>query len=150
MFPAVPGGETPGGSHVWPTPFGGTPCIVRHPVRKLLRRPLVGAFWWAAWWAWHNRPTVKQWYEFVRGAVRDRRPVGDVVREARVRVAFAMEPDLRRSGEVEVANVDGGVVSLRGVNGGSATRRAELVAARVPGVRRVTVHDKVDHVAATA
>jgi hypothetical protein len=108
----------------------------------------MAAGWWALWWGWQNRPTVAQWFAFLRRSVAERRPVAVVMREGRVRLAFAMEPDLRRSGEVVVDSVADGVVSLRGVEGGADTRRAELVAARVPGVRRVAVADKVVHVAA--
>lgn len=78
--------------------------------------------------------------------MRDRRPVPDVIKEIRVRGAFAVNPVLRGSSEVQVSSVEGGVVHLVGVPGGSDTDRAALVAARVPGVSNVEVHDKVTFV----
>jgi osmotically-inducible protein OsmY len=75
--------------------------------------------------------------------VRERRPVPDVIKEIRVRGAFAVNPALRGSSEVQVSSVSNGVVHLVGVPGGSDTSRAALVAARVPGVASVEVHDKV-------
>lgn len=91
-----------------------------------------------------------QWGRFGRDALRTHRPWRDVVHEGRVRAAFAARPDLRRSSEVEIASVVGGVVHLHGVPGGADTDRAALAAARVRGVSGVEVHDKVGVVDATS
>ena len=112
-------------------------------VVKMARRPAVAAAWWGAWWAWRNRPTMAQWGRFGRDALRNRRPLRDVVDEGRVRVAFASRADLRRSSEVEIGSVVDGVVHLHGVPGGADTDRAALAAARIRGVSGVEVHDKI-------
>ena len=112
-------------------------------VVKVAKRPAAAAAWWGAWWAWRNRPIVQQWTRFARDAVRERRAVPDVLKEARVRGVFAMNPALRHSAEVHVSSVSHGVVHLVGLPGGVDTNRAATLAARVPGVASVEVHDKV-------
>ena len=114
------------------------------------RRPAAVVAWWGTWWAVRNRSTVAQWARFGAGAARARRPWHDVVAETRVRAAFTARADLRRSAEVEVVSVAGGVAHLRGVPGGADTDRAALAAARVRGVTSVEVQDKVGIVDGTS
>jgi osmotically-inducible protein OsmY len=110
---------------------------------KIARTPMTAAAWWAALWAWRNRPTVSQWTHFGWQAVRTRRSPRDVALEVRVRAALARDPLIRRSSEVQVESVRSHVVHLVGVPGGEDTEQAALAAARVRGVTAVDLHDKV-------
>ena len=110
---------------------------------KMARTPMTAAAWWAALWAWRNRPWVSQWAHFGWQAIRTRRSPRDVALEVRVRGALARDPAIRRSSEVQVDSVRNHVVHLVGVPGGEDTERAALAVARVRGVTAVDLHDKV-------
>jgi osmotically-inducible protein OsmY len=110
---------------------------------KMARPPMTAAAWWAALWAWRNRPTVAQWARVGRNAIRTRRAPRDLAMELRVRAALARDPNLRRSAEVQVDSVVNNVVHLVGVPGSNDTEQAALVAARVRGIAAVELHDKI-------
>lgn len=63
---------------------------------------------------WNNRRDVQRWARFVQRAVqeRDRRPMSDVMTEARVRAAVSRDPLLRRDDALEDLRVDDGVVTM--------------------------------------
>lgn len=63
---------------------------------------------------WSNRRDVKRWANFARRAVqeRDRRPVSDLVTEAKVRAAVSRDPLLRRDEALDDLRVENGVVTM--------------------------------------
>jgi hypothetical protein len=63
---------------------------------------------------WTNRRDVKRWLDFGRRAVqeRDRRPMADLITEAKVRAAVTRDPLLRRDAALEDLRVDDGVVTM--------------------------------------
>jgi hypothetical protein len=133
-------GEPPS---VCASPERGTIASVMRRLAKMARPPMTAAAWWAALWAWRNRPSVAQWARFGANAVRTRRSLRDVALELRVRAALARDPALRRSSEVQVDAVIGHVAHLVGVPGGADTERAATAVARVRGINAVELYDKV-------
>ena len=63
---------------------------------------------------WTNRRDVKRWANFVKRAVtgRDRRPLADLLTEAKVRATITSDPSLRRDAAIDDLRVDNGVVTL--------------------------------------
>lgn len=63
---------------------------------------------------WSNRRDVKRWVDFGYRSIqeRDRRPMADLVTEAKVRVAVTRDPLLRRDDALEDLRVADGVVTM--------------------------------------
>jgi hypothetical protein len=74
----------------------------------------------AALGAWTNRRDIARWYRFARRAIdeRQRRPLGDLLTEARVRATISTDPVLRRDKALDDVSVDDGVVTLHTTSGG--------------------------------
>lgn len=90
---------------------------------------------------WSNRRDVKRWVDFGRRAVqeRDRRPMADLVTEAKVRAAVSRDPLLRRDASLEDLRVDDGVVTMLTNTAGWPDPRDQIVKLKqVKGITDVT------------
>jgi len=90
---------------------------------------------------WANRRDVKRWAAFASSAVRerDRRPLSDLLTEAKVRVAVSSDPFLRRDATLEDLHVRDGVVTLLTTTAGWPDPRDQMVKLqRVKGITDVT------------
>jgi hypothetical protein len=85
--------------------------MIPRPIARRMRPMWVAA---VASAAWANRDDLNRWVGFARRAVgqRGKRPVTDVVTEARVRAAISADPLLRRDPSLKDLTVHDGVVTL--------------------------------------
>ncbi len=111
-----------------PRPLG------RHGLRRMMWASLASALW-------ANRRDVARWAGFARRAVleRDRRPLSDLLTEAKVRAAVTSDPLLRRDPALSDLRVDDGVVTLLTSTPGWPDPRDEVVRlTRVKGITDIT------------
>ena len=106
----------------------------RRWLRRLWLASLVSALW-------ANRRDVKRWAAFASSAVRerDRRPLSDLLTEAKVRVAVSSDPILRRDATLADLHVRDGVVTLLTTTVGWPDPRDQMVKLKqVKGITDVT------------
>lgn len=106
-------------------------------VHRITRRARLLSFAPLAWWAWKYRDDLRRALPMLRTAPAKVRAgqAGDVLLEARVRRALAMNAHTRGDDTVEVRSVHHGVAHLVAADGHHP--RAASVVAGVSGITRV-------------